>query len=223
MANYGVQLTTDKVKDKKGSVSPEMYDYLASECARNAIIYDDLYFFRDIFSDRSFLVQDKYEALARKEVSLASDYLSIMECKTRYPDLEHITEPKFNEIASQELGAAKYIADVKICEERYPHLQALIDLKKMAFYHIDAEDLGASYAYAQRLVDLGSFVFESQYSSTADSFVKNYQSYYDPDEKLPLAHTLSRFYSALDKVHRGYYTSYIRLPAPGIRKSNIEL
>ena len=214
--NYQIILTTAHVKYHTSRVSDEMYDYLASECANNSTDYNSITDFRHFFSDKKFLVQSKYENLARAEVAKAKDYESIMTCKGRYPDLTDITDPKFNEIASNDLNATKNIVQLKVCEKRYPHLQALIDLKKMAFYHIDVLNLKESFSHAQDLVHIGSFVHEKRMSSYADWFIENYQNYYDPEDQLPLAKDLCQFYSAIEKVKKGYYTTYIKLPSPRI-------
>lgn len=214
--NYQITLTTAYVQDRTARVSSEMYDYLARECANNSSDYSSITTFRNHFSDKKHLVQSKYEDLARVEVAQANNYESIMACKLRYPDLNDITDPKFNEIASNDLNAASNIVELKVCEKRYPNTRALIDLKKRAFYHIDMLNLEDSFSYAQHLVSIGSFVHEKKMSEYADWFLENYQNYYDPEEKSPLAKDLHQFYSALENMRKGYYTTYIKLPNPKI-------
>lgn len=214
--NYNVRLTTSFVKDWTSRVSPDMFEYLIGQCADNANTYDELVEFRKHFSNRKYEVQDKYENIARKEVSNTYTYEGIMECKKRYPDLNNITEPRYKEIAKNEINTSKNIAQIKVCEKRYPDFKASTDLKKSAIYHSDVKDLEESYSHAKNLVAKSSFYYESRMSDIANSFVKNYQDYYDPDSQLSLAKDLSQFYSALSKVNQGYFYSCHKLPRAGL-------
>lgn len=219
--NYNVQLTTPLVKDWTSKVSPDMFDYLVGQCADHANTYEEIVEFRTHFSNRKDVVQDKYENLAKKEVSNTYTYEGIMECKKRYPDLANITEPKFKEIANNEISTSKDIAQIKVCENRYPDFKAMTDLKKNEIYLNDVKKLEESYSHAKNLVAKSSFYYESRMSDIANSFVNNYQNYYDPDNQLPLAKDLSRFYSALSSVNQGYYSRYHLLPQPGLFKEEM--
>lgn len=79
---------------KKVAAFPDMYNYLAEICGKKAQIYEDLVLFRQRFSDKHSLVQQKYEALCQSEVNKAEKFKEIMTCVERYPDLTKITDPK---------------------------------------------------------------------------------------------------------------------------------
>lgn len=214
--NYGVRITTPMVKEWTSKVNPEMFEYLCKQCADNANTYKEIVEFRSHFSDKKDFVKDKYENLARKEVAQTNDYQSIMKCKERYPDMTALTEPKFKEIATNEINAAKNIVQIKTCEERYPDFQQLINPKKRTIYDIDVKNLAESYSHAKDLISRSSFSYQSTMADIANSFVKNYQNYYDPDAQLPLAEDLSQFYSVLSTVNQGYSYSCHKLPKAGL-------
>lgn len=220
--NYNIRITTPTVKDWSSKVSPEMFEYLIGQCAENANSYDELVEFRSHFSSKKDYVKDKYESLARKEVSQADNYDAIMRCKKRYPDLTKITEPRFTEIATREINATTNIVDLKLCEKRYPDFRSLTDSKKAVLYSTDVKNLEKSYSHAKDLVARSSFSYQISMSDIATSFANNYQNYYDPDDQLPLAKDLSRFYSALSASNQGYRYSYHQLPKPGLSKKEME-
>lgn len=220
--NYNIRITTSTVKDWSSKVSPEMFEYLIGQCAENANSYDELVEFRSHFSSKKDYVKDKYESLARKEVSQADNYDAIMRCKERYPDLAKITEPRFTEIATREINATTNIVDLKLCEKRYPDFRSLTDSKKAVLYSTDVKNLEKSYSHAKDLVARSSFSYQISMSDIATSFANNYQNYYDPDDQLPLAKDLSRFYSALSASNQGYRYSYHQLPKPGLSKKEME-
>ena len=89
-----IDIHTLKNDPKDFAQYSEMYDYLAHHCANGASTYDDIVTFRDRFSDRRALVQQKYETLARSETAAASDFKAIQRVRGRYPDLTEITESK---------------------------------------------------------------------------------------------------------------------------------
>ncbi len=89
-----IDIHTLKNDPKEFAQYSEMYDYLAHHCANRASTYDDIVTFRDRFSDRRALVQQKYETLARSETAAASDFKAIQRVRGRYPDLTEITESK---------------------------------------------------------------------------------------------------------------------------------
>lgn len=105
IANYQIKLLTADVKEETASVSPAMYNFLASECARNADTYNELVDFRGHFTDKKDLVQSKYENLARNETNAASDFIAIYTVMRRYPDLEIITNPKLRSIYRQDAAS----------------------------------------------------------------------------------------------------------------------
>ena len=137
--NYDVKLVSVEVKDHLPVVSADMYDYLASECARNAHIYEELVNFRNIFSDKKPLVQDKYEALARQEVAEASSYDMISLCAIRYPDLFSIVEPKRRLIAEKECDAAGNYTELSLFRDHYPQYE---DLRNRCFERVSTKELG---------------------------------------------------------------------------------
>lgn len=73
---------------------PEMYAYLATECAAHATNYADLRLFRERFADCQKMVQQKYEALAKGEIGQTATFTDIMKVVERYPDLSHLTDPR---------------------------------------------------------------------------------------------------------------------------------
>lgn len=73
---------------------PEMYSYLAAECAMHATNYADLRLFRQRFDDCQQMVQQKYEALAKGEISQTVTFTDIMSVVERYPDLPHLTDSR---------------------------------------------------------------------------------------------------------------------------------
>ena len=217
----GEKITTDRVRNFVGRFSGETLEYVTAECAKNSSGYDAITQFRSVFPAFKEKVQDKYEAVAKREVSSAADYKSIMTCKERFPDLENITGPKFREIASNDVEAANTIEDIKLCEQRYPDLQYVINPKKSHLYQLAVRDLDLTFNHAKGLVEDSSFYYDSKYTSIPGSFIKAFDSYYDPDGKLPLARSLSRFFSALDGYRAGY-TYYISLPSPVLRQDEIK-
>lgn len=219
---YNIRITTPTVKDWSSKVSPEMFEYLIGQCAENANSYDELVEFRSHFSSKKDYIKDKYESLARKEVSQVDNYDAIMRCKKRYPDLTKITEPRFKEIATREINATTNIVDLKLCEKRYPDFRSLTDSKKAVLYSTDVKNLEKSYSHAKDLVARSSFSYQISMSDIATSFANNYQNYYDPDDQLPLAKDLSRFYSALSASNQGYRYSYHQLPNPGLSKNEMK-
>ena len=99
--NYQIRLNATDVKEQLDSVSPAMYNFLASECSTNASSYEELKTFRMYFADKKELVQSKYEDIARGETNASSNFYQIYEVIRRFPDLRMITEPKLLEIYRQ--------------------------------------------------------------------------------------------------------------------------
>ena len=219
--NYNVRLTTSMVKNWTSKVSPDMFEYLIGQCADNSKTYKELVDFRTHFSNRKEMVQEKYENVARKEAAATYTCEGISEFKKRYPDLTNIAEARYNEIATNDINNAKSIVALKKCEKQYPDFKSTTDLKKREIYLNDVNKLEESYSHAKNLVANSSFYYESKMSDIANSFIKDYQNYYDPDNQLPLAKDLSQFYSALSKVNQGYRYTYHRLPSPGLFKAEM--
>ena len=97
-----------------------------------------------------------------------------------------------------------------------PDLKNMFESKKRMYYQKDVVALESSFAHAKRLIAQNSFDYEEKMSDIVYSFIKNYQNYYDPDDKLSLANDLRIFFSALSKVATIYPRPYINLPNPGI-------
>ena len=221
LKNYNVRLTTSMVKEWIPRVSPDMFEYLVNQCADNSKTYEELVDFRTHFSSRKEMVQDKYEDLAIKEAAAIYTSLGLSEFSKRYPDLTYIREARYREIATNDITNSISIGNIKKCEKEYPDFKAMTELKKKEIYLNDIKKLEESYSHAKSLVAENSFYYESRMSDIANSFVKNYQNYYDPDNQLPLANDLSRFYSALSKAAQGYSCYYHRLPKPGLFKDEM--
>ncbi len=77
---------------------PEMYDFIANNCATKATDYDDITLFRSKFPDKKNLVQNKYEQLANAELNMASSFDKVITIQKRYPDLETVIENKKKKI-----------------------------------------------------------------------------------------------------------------------------
>lgn len=123
--NYNIKLFSNDVRDYISEVSPEMYEYLASECSHNAQSYEELTDFRNLFSDKKTMVQEKYESLARQEVSAATSYEMISLCAMRYSDLNSIVEPKRRLIAEKECDEAEKYPELCLFREHYPQYSDL--------------------------------------------------------------------------------------------------
>ena len=205
VANYGIILTTDDVKDRTSGVSVAMYDYLASECASHAGNYNEYKAFREHFKDKADLVKDGYESIARSEIAEASTYEQIKRCEERFPDLPALTYPRKLVIAENELASVETIAEIKTFESRYPQLQQKVEPKKAALYSRDCNDLQQAYDAAKMAVNnrvKPSCVID------ADAFVKGYEIYYDPDNMIPLAKAMQRFYRVMDAITDKYGPYY---------------
>ena len=104
---------------------PDMYAYLAAECAPRATSYADLRLFRQRFADRQQMVQQKYEAVANGEIGKAKTFSEIMTVEERYPDLSHLTNPRKLTIYRQDCQRlqaihAKALATTKSLESSTP-------------------------------------------------------------------------------------------------------
>lgn len=205
VANYGVKLTTADVKDRTSGVSAAMYDYLASECASHAGSYDEYKAFREHFKDKADLVRDGYEKIARSEIAAASTYEQIKLCEERFPDLSSLTYPRKMAIAEKELASVGTIAEIKVFESHYPQLKQKVASRKSALYSRDCKDLQLAYDTAKSTVNSR---VKPSYSIDTDAFVKGYENYYDPDNMIPLAKAMKRFYFVLDAVSDKYGPYY---------------
>ena len=201
--NYNVRLTTSMVWTYK--VSPDMYEYLVGQCAYNAYTYEELVDFRMHFSNRKEMVQDKYENIARQEVSQADDYNTIVLCEQRFPDLTTITVPRKRIIADKELAICRTIANIKTYEEHYPAWKQDCIKKKDSIYHADCNLLQQEYQHAQASINNQTL---QQAKFNVNDFITNYSNYYDPEQKLSLAHALKRHYLAVDAASANYGPYY---------------
>lgn len=77
---------------------PDMYDFIASNCATKATDYEDITLFRSKFPDKKNLVKNKYEQLASNELNKVSNFDEVIAVQKRYPDLETVMENKKQEI-----------------------------------------------------------------------------------------------------------------------------
>ena len=120
MANNSVKLDINSLKNETSSFRQhtEMYNYVADHCAKQCSIYEDLVLFRKRFSDKTSLVQSRYEQLATTECSEAKTYGEVLKVEERYPDLSTITGSykrkiydrdcqKLKELYQQTLAVAK--------------------------------------------------------------------------------------------------------------------
>lgn len=69
---------------------PAMYNYLAGVFAKQVNNYDEVTLFRKQFGNNKDLVQNKYEALAKKECNAAKTFNDVLNIEKRYPELTTI-------------------------------------------------------------------------------------------------------------------------------------
>ena len=126
----GVSIDIYSLKNEPSTFAkyPEMYEFLAQHCARQARQYGAVTLFRQRFADRKSLVQQTYETLARQETDAASTFPQISAVQSRYPDLERIYAPKM---------LAIYHQDVRKLETA--HQKALAEAKALNIYASDDE------------------------------------------------------------------------------------
>lgn len=111
--NAHIDINSLENNTREISRHPELYNYLAEICGFKAEVYEDLVLYRYRFPDKKSLVQDKYEALARKEVAAAVSFSDILKCENRYPDLQSITTPKKESIYRRDSRKLEqYLQDV---------------------------------------------------------------------------------------------------------------
>ena len=104
---------------------PEMYAYLASECAAHATNYADLRLFRERFPDRQQMVQQKYEALANGEIRQTATFNDIMKVVERYPDLPHLTNPRKLTIYRQDCQRLQAIHTKALATAKNPNYSSV--------------------------------------------------------------------------------------------------
>ena len=87
-----VTLTIENLKNDTKDIAqyPELYDYVAQQCASAAKEYSSLLEFRQRFSNRKSLVQGKWEAMAQAECNAAVKFDDVMAVGGRFPDLTEI-------------------------------------------------------------------------------------------------------------------------------------
>ena len=102
-----VTLTIENLKNDTKEIAqyPELYDYVAQQCASVAKEYSSLLEFRQRFSDRKSLVQSKWETMAQAECNAAKDMAAIKTIMSRYPDLGKITEARRHSIYRKDVAA----------------------------------------------------------------------------------------------------------------------
>jgi len=100
---------------------PDMYAYLASECAAHATNYADLRLFRERFADRQQMVQQKYETLANGEIRQTVTFSDIMKVAERYPDLPHLTDPRKLSIYRQDCQRLQAIHTKALAAAKNPN------------------------------------------------------------------------------------------------------
>ena len=102
-----VTLTIENLKNDTKEIAqyPELYDYVAQQCASAAKEYSSLLEFRQRFSDRKSLVQSKWETMAQAECNAAKDMAAIKTIMSRYPDLGKITEARRHSIYRKDVAA----------------------------------------------------------------------------------------------------------------------
>ena len=96
----------------------ELYDFLATHCARQAQGYDEVTLFRQRFDDKKPLVQQKYETLAEAEAKGATSFAHFMRVQERYPGTESLLNGRKLEIYHGDCSqlAALYQRTVQVAE-----------------------------------------------------------------------------------------------------------
>ena len=132
VATNGVTIDVNSFHNDTKQLSkkqPEMYAYLATECAAHATTYADLRLFRERFADRQQMVQQKYEALANGEIRQTVTFSDIMKVAERYPDLPHLTDPRKLSIYRQDCQRLQAI-----------HTKALAVAKNPSYSSVSIDD-----------------------------------------------------------------------------------
>lgn len=132
VATNGVTIDVNSFHNDTKQLSkkqPEMYAYLATECAAHATNYADLRLFRERFADRQQMVQQKYEALANGEIRQTMTFSDIMKVAERYPDLPHLTDPRKLSIYRQDCQRLQAI-----------HTKALAVAKNPSYSSVSIDD-----------------------------------------------------------------------------------
>ena len=132
VATNGVTIDVNSFHNDTKQLSkkqPEMYAYLATECAAHATNYADLRLFRERFADRQQMVQQKYEALANGEIRQTVTFSDIMKVAERYPDLPHLTDPRKLSIYRQDCQRLQAI-----------HTKALAVAKNPSYSSVSIDD-----------------------------------------------------------------------------------
>lgn len=174
VANYNVVLTTGDVISRKDKVSPEMYAFLAEECARNAKDYAAFRAFRSAFPDKADLVKDQYEAIARREIAAAGNYDQISHCEDRFPDLYDLIAPRRRAIAEQESDAVGNYQDYKAFLDHYPTYQDLFEKSRQRALSADLASVGS-------IADVKAF--EQNYPESAQRVEDRKKAFYESDGK----------------------------------------
>lgn len=137
-----VTLTVENLKNDTKEIAqyPELYDYVAQQCASAAKEYSSLLTFRQRFADRKSLVQGKWEAMAQAECNASATFDNIMAAEGRFPDLTEI------------VGRAKlriYKSDCAKLQKSYEKAQPYL-LGQSKDYSVDKYPMEFFHTYCEK-------------------------------------------------------------------------
>jgi len=117
---------------------PAMYNYLAGFFAKQVNNYDEVTLFRKQFGNNKDLVQNKYEALAKKECNAAKTFNDVLNIEKRYPELTTIIGNYKRAIYDRDCSSLKSLYQRTLEVAKASSLQTMDDGSKNVNSFIDS-------------------------------------------------------------------------------------